>query len=113
MHQASSYYGGCTRTELKPDNTTLSLSSLHLVPFKFTHFKANLWTFNLGIAQYVFLPIVNAPLAPPIKEQEGLPPNQEQWSVDPNYGKGRSDRPITGSWIVQADLVGPIEIPLI
>jgi hypothetical protein len=32
---------------------------------------------------------------------------------NPNYGKGWSDRPITGSWIVQADLVGPIEIPLI
>jgi hypothetical protein len=32
---------------------------------------------------------------------------------NPNYGKGRSDRPITGSWIVQADLDGPIEIPLI
>jgi hypothetical protein len=34
-------------------------------------------------------------------------------SVNPNYGKGRSNRPITGSRIVQADLVGPIEIPLI
>jgi hypothetical protein len=32
---------------------------------------------------------------------------------NPNYGKGRLDRPITGSRIVQADLVGPIEIPLI
>jgi hypothetical protein len=33
---------------------------------------------------------------------------------NPNYGKGRFlDRPITGSWIVQADLVGPIEVPLI
>jgi hypothetical protein len=31
--------------------------------------------------------------------------------VNPSYGKGRLDRPITGSWIVQADLVGPIEIP--
>jgi hypothetical protein len=34
-------------------------------------------------------------------------------SLNPNYGKGRLDRPITGSRIVQADLVGPIEIPLI
>jgi hypothetical protein len=33
--------------------------------------------------------------------------------LNPNYGKGRSNRPITGSRIVQADLVGPIEIPLI
>jgi hypothetical protein len=34
-------------------------------------------------------------------------------NVNPNYGKGRLDRPITGSRIVQADLVGLIEIQLI
>jgi hypothetical protein len=29
-------------------------------------------------------------------------------ALRPNYGKGRLDRLITGGWIVQADLVGPI-----
>jgi hypothetical protein len=33
--------------------------------------------------------------------------------INSNYGKRRLDRPITISWIVQADLVGPIEITLI
>jgi hypothetical protein len=39
--------------------------------------------------------------------------SQLSTKLNPNYGKGRLDRLITGSWIVQADLVGPIEIPLI
>jgi hypothetical protein len=42
--------------------------------------------------------------------QSGLPGDGD---INPNYGKGRLDRPITGSRIVQADLVGPIEIPRI
>jgi hypothetical protein len=33
--------------------------------------------------------------------------------LNPNYGKGRLDRSITSSWIVQVDLVGPIETPWI
>jgi hypothetical protein len=34
-------------------------------------------------------------------------------NINSNYGKDGLDLPITGSWIAHADLVGPIEIPLI
>jgi hypothetical protein len=48
-----------------------------------------------------------------MKCEEQLTTTDLQFGFNPNYGKGRLDRPITGSRIVQADLVGPIEIPLI